>query len=116
MRGDSHYARPEAMDWLDDNAIAYAFGLAGNAALKARVAALAEDAAVRHALAGDRAKVRRYAAFAYAARSWRQERRVIARIEASDRGADVRFVVTNLADKPKRLYEPSTAGAARWRT
>jgi hypothetical protein len=105
VRGDSHYARPEAMDWLDDNAIAYAFGLAGNAALKARVAALAEDAAVRHALAGDRAKVRRYAAFAYAAKSWRQERRVIARIEASERGADVRFVVTNLADKPKRLYE-----------
>ncbi len=105
VRGDSHYARPEALDWLDDNAIAYAFGLAGNAALKARVAALAEDAAVRRALAGDRAKVRRYAAFAYAAKSWRQERRVIARIEASDRGADVRFVVTSLADKPKRLYE-----------
>jgi len=36
VRGDSHYARPEAMDWLDDNAIGYVFGLAGNAALKAR--------------------------------------------------------------------------------
>ncbi len=105
VRGDSHYARPEALDWLDDNGVAYAFGLSGNAALKARVAPLAEDAAVRRALAGATAKVRRYAAFAYAARSWRQERRVIARIEASARGADVRFVVTNLADKPKRLYE-----------
>ncbi len=51
------------------------------------VAPLAEDAAVRIALAGAQAKVRRYGAFFYAAKSWRQERRVIARIEASDRGA-----------------------------
>ena len=107
VRGDSHYARPEALDWLDDNAIAYVFGLAGNPTLKARVAAGAEDAALRRVLAGAQAKVkvRRFGAFAYAAKSWRQERRVIARIEASDRGLDVRFVVTNLADKPKRLYE-----------
>ncbi len=103
VRGDSHYAVPEALDWLDDNAIAYVFGLAGNAMLKARVAAGAEDVAVRRA--GAQVKVRRFSAFAYAAKSWRQERRVIARIEASQRGTDVRFVVTNLADRPKRLYE-----------
>ena len=36
VRGDGHYARPEAMDWLDDNTIGYVCGLAGNAALKAR--------------------------------------------------------------------------------
>lgn len=104
VRGDSHYARPEALDWLEDNAISYVFGLAGNAALKALVAPLAEDAAVRRALAGAKGKLRRYAAFPYAAKSWRGMRRAIARIEASDRGCDVRFVVTNLAAKPKRLY------------
>jgi hypothetical protein len=30
---------------------------------------------------------------------------IIARLEASARGLDVRYVVTNLPDKPKRLYE-----------
>jgi hypothetical protein len=33
------------------------------------------------------------------------ERRVVARVEASDRGADSRFIVTNLRDAPRWLYE-----------
>ncbi|MBM3539347.1 MAG: IS1380 family transposase [Alphaproteobacteria bacterium] len=105
VRGDSHYARPEALDWLEDEGFAYAFGLSGNAALQTLAAPFAEGAAVRRALAGANAKVRRYAAFAYAARSWHRSRRVVARAEASEHGSDVRFVVTNLAAKPKRLYE-----------
>lgn len=105
VRGDSHYARPEALDWLEDSGFFYACGLSGNEVLKALVAPLAEDTAVRRALAGAKGKLRRYAALAYAAGTWRHERRVIARIEASERGCDVRFVVTNLAHKPKRLYE-----------
>lgn len=105
MRGDSHYARPEALDWLEDNGFFYVFGLAGNDTLDSLVAPFAEDAAVRRALAGAKGKLRRYAALAYTAGSWRRRRRVIARIETSDRGCDVRFVVTNLAAKPKRLYE-----------
>jgi Transposase DDE domain group 1 len=104
-RGDSHYGRPEAMDWCEDNRIFYAFGLGTNAVLAALVAPLNEDVAVRRALAGTTAKVRRCGSFGYAAKGWRQERRVVARVEASAQGTDTRFVVTNLADKPKRLYE-----------
>jgi len=105
VRGDSHYGRPEAMDWCEDNGVSFAFGLATNAALASLAAPLNEDAAVRRALAGAEGKVRRYASFAYAAKGWRRPRRVVARIEASDRGTDTRFVVTDLPDKPKRLYE-----------
>lgn len=105
VRGDSHYGRPEAMDWCEDNRVSYCFGLGTNAVLAALAAPFNEDAAVRRALAGAKAKVRRHAVFSYAAKGWRQERRIIARIEASDQGTDARFVVTNLADKPKRLYE-----------
>ena len=50
-------------------------------------------------------KVRRFGEFAYAAETWHAERRVIARVEASDKGADSRFVVTNLAGTPRWLYE-----------
>jgi hypothetical protein len=105
VRGDSHYGRPEALDWCEDNGVSYVFGLAGNDALRALAAPLAEDAAVRRALAGATGKVRRHASFPYAAKSWRCQRRVVARIEASERGSDTRFVVTNLAAKPKRLYQ-----------
>jgi hypothetical protein len=45
-RGDSHYARPEAMAWCERRRVGYIFGLAGNAVLLRRVGDLAEDAAL----------------------------------------------------------------------
>jgi hypothetical protein len=104
IRGDSHYARPEAMAFLERNRVGYVFGLAGNRVLLNRTAALAEDAAVRRA-EEDADKVRRFHDFRYAARSWTVERRVIARIEATRQGSDTRFVVTNLSGTPRWLYE-----------
>jgi len=81
VRGDSHYARPEAMAWCERRRIGYIFGLAGNPVLLRRVNHLAEDAAIgRIGREGD--KVRRYGEFRYAAKGWNVERRVIARIEA----------------------------------
>jgi hypothetical protein len=49
--------------------------------------------------------VRCYGEFRYGAKSWKCERRVIARIEASPLGADCRFIVTNLNGTPQALYE-----------
>ena len=105
VRGDGHYGRPEAMAWCEGNDVSYVFGLGANAVLAKLAAPFNEDAGVRRALNGATGKLRRYASFAYGAASWRRPRRVVARIEASDQGTDTRFVVTNLADKPKRLYE-----------
>ena len=34
LRGDSHYARPQAMDWCEANRVDYVLGLAGNAVLQ----------------------------------------------------------------------------------
>ena len=104
IRGDSHYARPEAMTWLERNRVHYIFGLAGNRVLLDRVAARAEDVAVRRA-EQDTDKVRRFHDFCYAAKSWTVERRIIARIEATRQGSDTRFVVTNLTGTPRWLYE-----------
>jgi hypothetical protein len=79
-------------------------GIAGNKVLLGCVAGLAEEAAVSR-IEGGGAKVRRFGEFAYAAKTWSTERRVIARVEASDRGTDSRFIVTNLAGTPRWLYE-----------
>ena len=38
-------------------------------------------------------------------RAWRRTRRVIARIEHVPKGRNPRFIVTNLDDQPKDLYE-----------
>src|SRR6266571_3686308 len=42
VRGDSHYARPEAMAWCERRRIGYIFGLAGNPVLQRRVIARIE--------------------------------------------------------------------------
>jgi hypothetical protein len=104
VRGDSHYGRPEAMTWCERNRVGYVFGLAGNKALLARVAGLAEEVGTRR-VEGEALKVRRFGELAYAAKTWHVERRVVARVEASDRGTDSRFIVTNLAGTPRWLYE-----------
>jgi Transposase DDE domain group 1 len=104
VRGDSHYSRPEALNWLERNRVGYIFGLAGNKALLAKIATLAEDAALARVV-GPVAKVRRYDEFRYAAKTWDVERQVIARVEASAQGSDSRFIVTNLVGAPRWLYE-----------
>lgn len=104
VRGDSHYSRPEAMAWCERNRVGYIFGLAGNPVLLTKVAAHAEDAAVRR-VQGEALTVRRHTEFRYAAKTWQVERCVIARVEASAQGSDSRFIVTNLAGAPRWLYE-----------
>jgi hypothetical protein len=112
VRGDSHYGRPEAMSWCERNRVGYVFGLAGNKVLLRCVAALAEATALER-VDGGADKVRRFGEFAYAAETWHVERRVIARVEASDQGADSRFVVSNLAGTPRWLYEVAYCARGR---
>jgi DDE family transposase len=103
-RGDSHYARPEAMDWCEENGVDYVFALAGNDVLHAEGRSLADDLCVRRAGGGEE-KRRTCAEFHYAARSWAKPRRIIARLEATTRGFDARYVVTTLAGSAAHLYE-----------
>jgi hypothetical protein len=104
FRGDSHYARPEAMTWCEQNGVDYIFGLAGNTRLDALAAEVADDLKVRRAEAGAD-KMRAFTAFAYGAGSWQRERRVVARLEATTRGFDARYIVTSLEGEARHLYE-----------
>ena len=104
FRGDSHYRRPEAMTWCEANGVDYIFGLAGNPVLHRLAYDVADDLRVRRAeAAADR--MRGFAAFPYAARSWKRERRVVARLEATARGFDTRYIVTSLGGEASHLYE-----------
>ena len=104
IRGDGHYGRPEAMECCEKNGVGYLFGIAGNGPLRAKVEDAADAIRVERALTGADA-VRGYAETTYRAKSWTRERRVVARIEATTKGLDIRYVVTSLtALSPEKIY------------
>jgi hypothetical protein len=129
LRGDSHYGRHEVMAWCEENGLHYIFGLAGNAVLDQMVEPLADDVRVRRAEAqaevialkctepavdagrlrqaeAQAGAIRSHTEIRYGAKSWKCERRVAARIEATPKGLDIRYVVTNLVGgSPGWLYE-----------
>jgi hypothetical protein len=104
FRGDSHYGRVEAMEWAEANTIGYIFGFAGNKVLDALVRDVADDLCVRRAESGAE-KLRAFTSVSYQAKSWKEPRRIVARIEATTQGLDIRYVVTSLAGEAQHLYE-----------
>jgi hypothetical protein len=116
-RGDGHYGRVEAMEWIENDGDDYIFGLAGNAVLDAMVAKTADNLRFHHAKSRQ-PKLRTYASFMYQAGSWKRPRKVVARLECSlqpDAGettstgmrqeVDIRYVVTSLKGSAQYLYE-----------
>ena len=104
VRGDGHYGTPEVMELLEDQGCGYILGLPGNARLSEIGHPWCEYAAVRR-MHSRNDKVRRFFQTGYRAKSWSRERKVIARVEATTKGTDVRFVVTNLPGRAKLLYD-----------
>ena len=104
VRGDGHYGTPEVMDLLEQRGCFYVLGLPGNKALQPIAHPWCDDVATRRAQGGKH-KVRRFFQTPYGAGSWSKARKVIARVEATVLGSDVRFIVTNLSGRAKHLYE-----------
>jgi hypothetical protein len=109
VRGDSHYGRIEAMEWCEQQGVDYIFGFGGNAVLKAMTEEAADVLCVERATSSA-AKLRTFAMLSYGAKSWNKERRIAARIEATQKGLDIRYVVTSLKGTAKHLYETVYCG------
>ena len=118
LRGDSGFCREELMAWCEAEGIAYLFGLAPNARLKAVLAPEAWEAARLCRTTGKAARL--FRDFAYQTEtSWSRPRRVVGKAEHLPDGANPRFVVTSLAGKrstPAASTKISIAPAARWKT
>jgi hypothetical protein len=56
------------------------------------------------------AKRRTWTVLRYGAKSWKTRRRLVARIEATNLGLDVRYVVTSLRGNAKHLYQTIYCG------
>src|SRR6185369_3506000 len=105
IRGDGHYGRPEVMQWCDQNGLDFIFGLSGNTVLDRAVDATADDIRTRRAL-DQKPCLRVFAETRYRAKSWDKERRACARIEATTKGLDIRFVVTSVeTGSAEHIYE-----------
>jgi hypothetical protein len=105
LRGDGHYGRPQVMQWCDENGVDFVFGLPGNPVLDRLVDETADDIRTRRAL--DHNPCRRgFAETRYRAKSWDTERRACARIEATTKGLDIRFVVTSIeTGSAEQIYQ-----------
>jgi len=105
VRGDSHYGRDEAMEWCEETpGVDYVFGFATNEVLQSLTREEAEALAAQREHSG-KDKMRAYMTFRYGAKEWDKKRRFVARIEATAKGVDVRYVVTSLKAGAKHLYE-----------
>jgi hypothetical protein len=103
FRGDSGFCRWKMLRWCDRRGVDYIVGLAKNSALTKLSATLIASA--ENAFKETGQKQRLFGEFTYAAGTWDKERRVIARIEHTDKGENPRFIVTSLAGQGQQLYE-----------
>lgn len=103
FRGDSGFCRWRMLAWCERHGVDYIVGIAKNQRLDAFIQPHLEAAAQEFAESGR--KVRWFTEFAYGAHSWDHSRRVIAKVEHTDKGSNPRYVVTNLEGDPQALYE-----------
>jgi hypothetical protein len=103
LRGDSGFCRWRMLSWCERHDVGYLVGVAKNKRLNARIEQPLGEAQACVAALGR--KVRWFTEFHYAARSWDHPRRIIAKLEYTDRGSNPRYVVTNLNGKAQHLYE-----------
>jgi Transposase DDE domain group 1 len=103
FRGDSGFCRWKTLKYCDKNDIGYVVGLATNATLKRHAKPHMEAAQKAYDTTG--LKQRDFHEFMYGAKSWDRKRRIILKAEHLDKGANARFVVTNLDRDPADIYD-----------
>ena len=103
FRGDSGFCRWKTLRWCERNGVDYIVGLAKNAVLERLARRSRVQARWDYRRTGE--KQRLFETFDYAAETWDRPRRVLAKSEYSQRGANPRFVVTTLAGDPAALYD-----------
>src|SRR6266436_937698 len=95
FRGDSHFAYPEVMQWIEEQPnLSYVTGLTSNRILTALAREVVEQA--KRAYERDGGKITRFHSTRYQAGTWSRSRRVVIKVEVSDQGVNTRFVVTDM--------------------
>jgi hypothetical protein len=110
LRGDSGFCRDELLTWCEAHGVDYVVGLAQNARLLREIVAASAQAESQFQQTGKAARV--FTEFVYQTRnSWSRARRVIAKAEHLEKGANPRYVVTSLSAQETTFPAPSRWGA-----
>jgi len=108
VRLDGGFATPEVLDFLDEAGVEYVVAIAGNRALRDHAEQAMEGRRTRSEASGE--SERDYTECRYAADSWDIGQRVVIKAEVVRLGEwamrdNPRFVVTNLRQTPRFVYE-----------
>jgi hypothetical protein len=104
FRGDSGFCRDLMLRWCERNNVIYIVGIGQNKRLNKFAEEMQKLAELEYNRTKEKQRI--FSEFNYAARSWKDERRVIAKSEHTDNGANPRYIVTNETGlTPQELYE-----------
>jgi len=103
IRGDSGFCRDKMLRWCDKNDINYIVGIAKNNRLIKSIKSEMQEAEL--AFESTKTASRVFKSFQYQAKKWKAPRRVIGKAEHLFKGANPRFIVTNIPEEAQLLYE-----------
>jgi hypothetical protein len=103
VRADSGFCRWRMLRWCENHQVDYLVGIARNARLERAVEPMMELIERLAVLTGQ--PQREFLRFGYAAKTWDRPRPVIAKVEASPKGRNPRFILTSLEGDSRGLYE-----------
>lgn len=93
FRGDSGFCRDQMLRWCEHNDVTYIVGIAQNSRLNALAHTMQKLAEEKYHNTQEKQRI--FSELNYAAKSWKNERRIIAKSEHTNKGANPRYIVTN---------------------
>ncbi len=104
VRGDSGFSDPALLNWLEEERIIYAIGIAGNKVLKRLSGPFVKLIEERYKTTGQ--PQRSFTSLTYKTlHSWPHPRRVIVKVEVTDMGTNVRYVIVTRGGRSRPLYD-----------
>lgn len=105
LRADNGFACPALYDYCEDQGIRYAVNVGTHRAMVKETEELQQRAAKLFEVVDGKIPVKVYGDFQYRAKSWRSQRRIVAKAAHTLIGPDERLLVTNLDDAPSDVYD-----------
>jgi hypothetical protein len=112
FRADSHHTKPKVMTWMHAHNVEFITALQWNQKLPKLFALAIQEAEKKYQRVGR--AVRTYASTYYAAGTWQRAQRIICRVCVTEKGTDVRYIVTSFQEAgAKYLYEVVYCGRGK---
>lgn len=104
IRADGDFAKAPLLDYAEYAGCSYVIGMPRNPKIEAIVEPLRQKAETQWKGSGGK-PVRFYTSFSYQTQSWSRSRRIVAKVEYTALGKNLRFVVTNRLGKAKDIFD-----------